>query len=217
MDMCTLSIWAKKGASRSARPRQQYRALLIAALISFIIKVGLGVWRCADCRVNGGRMISMAAVWIQGGWSRQDSSSVSDPLSMIYHFVFLFWKHMSPGSLWFHTMTQIARESTGCLSSSDGGKNFHGMYCMICWECMCLLSYWHKTSLCMGPDENSVCRVVNGVESKKKYIYRHYPEVSHVSFCETSYYIHTPLHRTGKCTYLHIHLYVVQVILRIEV
>lgn len=32
-------------------------------------------------------MISAAAVWIQGGWRRRDSSSVTHQLSMIYHFV----------------------------------------------------------------------------------------------------------------------------------
>lgn len=57
---------------------------------------------------------------IHGGWSRRDSSSVTDLLSMIYHIVFKEACRDHCGS--------TSRVPAGCLSNSDAGKSFQGVY-----------------------------------------------------------------------------------------
>lgn len=92
-------------------------------------------------------MISVAAVWIQGGWGRQDLSSVTDLLSMIYHFVFLFLKAYE------HRITVVLYQDTdikrfyGLFIKFRWGKEFPRR---VCGECICLLSYWHNTCVSMG-------------------------------------------------------------------
>lgn len=83
-------------------------------------------------------MISPAAVWIQGGgWSRQDSSSLTDLRSMIYHFVFLFLKAYEHWIIVVLYRDTDSKESLLVVYEVRMGEGIS----MVgkCWEC--LLSY----------------------------------------------------------------------------
>lgn len=126
-----------KSVLQSVWPRQQYRALLIAMLISFTITDRLCVCRSADCWVKG--------EWMEDDFSgcRLDSGRVEQTGFILCYWsavndlslCFPFLKHMSMGPLWFYIKTLIAPESTGCLSSSDGGKNFQTGYAESAYVC----------------------------------------------------------------------------------
>lgn len=129
---CVYTKKKKKNVSLSVWLRQQYGALLIATLISFIIKHGLCVWWCADC---WGKKRGMEAGWFQRlpSGSREGGEDGIHPLLLI-------------SCQWFITLcpllvarrrrvivilhrARIAQEFTGCLLGSDWGKNLHACGC----------------------------------------------------------------------------------------
>lgn len=133
------SLYEWKSASRSVWPRQQYRALLIAMLISFIIKDRLCVCRSADC-------------WVKGEWREDDFSGCRLDSGRVEQtgFIFCYWSAVNDLSLCFPSLKAYEHGILVVLHQDTDRKRVYWLFIKfrwgkgcprwVCWECICLLS-----------------------------------------------------------------------------